>query len=264
LPGNSWECLVQPAKRIKKGYEIDFGQFQGVITEEPDTQRRVITFKPGVDVLSRLKDQGQVPLPPYIKEKLDKDADMDYLTRRYQTVYAKNDGASAAPTAGLHFTPELLEKIKGKGVTICYITLHTGAGTFKPVFAEFVDEHKMFAEEYEIGEETAEALRLPLDKLGVAQGKVVAVGTTVTRALEDCFSKHGKIVACKDEAEIFIYPPYKFNVISAMVTNFHFPKSTLLMMISAFAGKDFIFAAYKEAVKQKYRFYSFGDAMMIA
>ena len=259
LSGNSWECLVQPAKRIKKGYEIDFGKFCGTITEEPDTQRRVISFEAWVDVLSCLKEQGQVPLPPYIKEKLDEDADMDYLTQRYQTVYAKNDGASAAPTAGLHFTQELLKKIKDKGVIVCYITLHTGAGTFKPVFSEFVDEHKMFSEEYIIPKETAEAIQNAKN----SGNRVIGVGTTVVRTLEDCFAKHKSIIEAKDEAEIFIYPPYKFSVIDAMVTNFHFPKSTLLMMISAFAGKDFVFNAYKEAVKLRYRFYSFGDAMLI-
>ena len=259
LPGNSWECLVQPAKRIKKGYVIDFGKFCGAVTEEPDTQRRVLTFEAGVDVLAHLKDNGQVPLPPYIKEKLDEYADMDYLTQRYQTVYAKNEGASAAPTAGLHFIPELLEKIKNKGIIICYVTLHTGAGTFRPVFSEFVDGHKMFSEEYFIPKETAEMIQRAKDK----GNRVIGVGTTVVRTLEDCFVKHKKIIAVKDEAEIFIYPPYKLNVVDALVTNFHFPKSTLLMMVSAFAGRDFVFKAYKEAVARKYRFYSFGDAMLI-
>ena len=259
LPQNSWECLVQPAKRIKKGYEIDFGKFCGVITGEPDTQRRIITFGPEIDVLAHLKDRGEVPLPPYIKEKLDEYADMDYLTKRYQTVYAKNDGASAAPTAGLHFTRELLKTLADKGTIVCYITLHTGAGTFKPVFSEYVDEHKMFSEEYSIPKETAEIIQRAKDK----GNRVIGVGTTVVRTLEDCFFKHKKIIATRDEAEIFMYPPYKFNVADAMITNFHFPKSTLLMMISAFAGREFIFKAYKEAVAKKYRFYSFGDAMFI-
>ena len=263
---NSWECLVQPAKRMKKGYEIEFDGLKGLIVDEPDTQRRIIAFEPGTDILSHLRSKGQVPLPPYISEKLDKDADMEELARRYQTVYAKAEGASAAPTAGLHFTPELLEVIKGKGVRICYITLHTGAGTFKPVFSEFADEHKMFSEEYIIPEETVYEIARVKKQGCRVQGtgcRVIAVGTTVTRTLEDCFLKHGKIIETKDEASLFIYPPFKFNVVDALITNFHFPRSTLLMMVSAFAGKERIFNAYREAVEKKYRFYSFGDAMFI-
>ncbi|MFA5097831.1 MAG: tRNA preQ1(34) S-adenosylmethionine ribosyltransferase-isomerase QueA [Candidatus Margulisiibacteriota bacterium] len=280
LTQNTWECLVQPAKRIKKGYEIEFDGLKGRVVEEPDTQRRIIAFEPGADILSHLKSRGQVPLPPYINEKLGKDADKEELARRYQTVYAKAEGASAAPTAGLHFTPELLKELEDKGVKVCYITLHTGAGTFKPVFSEFVDEHTMFSEEYIIPEGTAyEIARVKLAASGVEPGqgsslrraessrvkggRVVAVGTTVTRTLEDCFLKHGKITEAKGEAGLFIYPPFKFNVVDALITNFHFPRSTLLMMVSAFAGKEFILNAYREAAEKKYRFFSFGDAMFI-
>ncbi len=257
LTRNTWECLVQPAKRIKKGYEIEFDGLKGRVVEEPDTQRRIIAFEPGADILSHLKSRGEVPLPPYISEKLGKDADKEELARRYQTVYAKAEGASAAPTAGLHFTPELLKQLEDKGVKVCYITLHTGAGTFKPVFSEFVDEHTMFSEEYIIPEKTAYEIER------VRDCRVVAVGTTVTRALEDCFLKHGKITEAKGEAGLFIYPPFKFNVVDALITNFHFPRSTLLMMVSAFSGKEPIFNAYREAVEKKYRFFSFGDAMFI-
>ena len=193
-----------------------------------------------------------MPLPPYIHEQL-KDQD------RYQTVYARNLGSAAAPTAGLHFTPELLEKIKSKGIKIIKITLHVGLGTFRPVVVDDVKNHKMHTESYEISEESAKKLN-EIRKNG---GRIVAVGTTTVRTLETVMEKYGEFKACSGETSIFIYPGYNFLAVDALVTNFHLPKSTLLMLVSAFADKDFIMKAYEYAVKEKYRFFSFGDAMLI-
>ena len=255
-----WECLVQPARRLKKGYEIEIKKGRAVILEEIDDSRRLIKFEVDGGLEKNLGRIGQVPLPPYIVEKLNiRQKLFGRLKERYQTVYADKPGASAAPTAGLHFTAELLDKLRAKGVRIAYITLHTGVGTFRPVLSEYVEGHRMFTEQYEISEETSAEVR----KAKEQKKRIVAVGTTVVRCLEDCYSKHGKIIPVKDEASIFIYPPFRFNVIDAMVTNFHFPKSTLLMMVSAFAGREFVMKAYLEAVKLRYRFFSFGDAMLI-
>ncbi|MFA5105148.1 MAG: tRNA preQ1(34) S-adenosylmethionine ribosyltransferase-isomerase QueA [Candidatus Margulisiibacteriota bacterium] len=260
MSGNIWECMVFPYKRLKEGTQIDLGKFTAVIKKDLGDSRKAIEFFFEGDFDSLLKEIGRIPLPPYIVSKLTEAESTDpFLLERYQTVYAEKAGASAAPTAGLHFTPELLAGLKDKGVEIAYITLHTGMGTFKPVTADMVKDHKMASEEYEITAETASKINSALKN-----GKrPVAVGTTVTRCLEDCLRKNGSIVPIKDSADIFIYPPFDFKVVKGLITNFHFPKSTLLMLVSAFAGKGFILEAYREAIKERYRFFSFGDAMMI-
>ena len=199
-----------------------------------------------------LDSLGEMPLPPYITEKLD---DRD----RYQTVFAKEIGSAAAPTAGLHFTPELLEEIQAKGVKIAYVTLHVGLGTFRPVSVDSVEEHDMHAEFYQMSQETADILN-QTHELG---GRIITVGTTSTRTLETIARDHGKFVACEGWTDIFIYPPYQFKGIDGMITNFHLPKSTLIMLISSLAGQDAVMNAYKIAVEEKYRFFSFGDAMLI-
>jgi S-adenosylmethionine:tRNA ribosyltransferase-isomerase len=260
ISGNIWECMVFPYRRLKEGTQVDLGKCSAVIREDIGDSRKAVEFFFEGDFDCFLKETGRIPLPPYIVSKLTEAETTDpLLLERYQTVYAEKAGASAAPTAGLHFTPELLAGLKDKGVEIAYITLHTGMGTFKPVTADMIKDHKMAAEEYEITAENAAKMNSALKN-----GKrLMAVGTTVTRCLEDCCRKNGSIVPVKDSADIFIYPPFDFKVVKAMITNFHFPKSTLIMLVSAFAGKDFVASAYKEAVKEKYRFYSFGDAMMI-
>lgn len=202
---------------------------------------------------------GNIPLPPYIERKLQSEELKQFDFDRYQTVYAKDEGSVAAPTAGLHFTQEILEKIKAKGVEIVYVTLNVGLGTFRPVKCENILDHKMHSETFEITQDAA-------DKINKAKSegkKVIAVGTTTVRTLETAFQKYGCIKACHNHSELFIYPPYEFKVIDNLITNFHLPKSTLLMLVSALAGKDFIFKAYKEAIENKYRFFSYGDCMLI-
>lgn len=249
-----WECLVKPAKRVKIGTVVSFGD--GVLKGECvgifDEGIRHIRFSyKGIfyEILDKL---GSMPLPPYIKEKLqDKD--------RYQTVYAKNIGSAAAPTAGLHFTKDLLKRIEDKGIKICYITLHVGLGTFRPVNVEDVTTHKMHSEFYSMSKEVADTLNMS-KKNGQ---RIVAVGTTSTRTIETIMTKYGEFRECSGWTDIFIYPGYEFKGIDALITNFHLPKSTLIMLVSAFASKDIILKAYEEAVKEKYRFFSFGDAMLI-
>ena len=249
-----WECLVKPAKRVKIGTVVSFGD--GVLKGECvgifDEGIRHIRFSyKGIfyEILDKL---GSMPLPPYIKEKLqDKD--------RYQTVYAKNIGSAAAPTAGLHFTKDLLKRIEDKGVKICYITLHVGLGTFRPVNVEDVTTHKMHSEFYSMSKEVADTLNMA-KKNGQ---RIVAVGTTSTRTIETIMTKYGEFRECSGWTDIFIYPGYEFKGIDAQITNFHLPKSTLIMLVSAFASKEIILKAYEEAVKEKYRFFSFGDAMLI-
>ena len=255
LRDNVYECLVRPARRIHVGDIVSFDD--GLLRV-----KCVDTFDEGIchfefiydGVLLEILDKiGSMPLPPYIHEKLgDKD--------RYQTVYAKNHGSSAAPTAGLHFTPTLLEELKKKGVTICYVTLHIGLGTFRPVNVDDVTNHKMHSEEYFITQEVADILNQ-----GIKDGKrIVAVGTTSTRTLESAFDvETNSFKECHDNTEIFIYPGYKFKVVNAQITNFHLPKSTLVMLVSAFASKEIILNAYNEAIKNEYRFFSFGDSMFI-
>ena len=251
---NTWECLTKPAKRIKKWTVVSFGEgkLNAICTEVLDEGIRKFRLEYKGILYEIMDELGEMPLPPYIHEKL-KDKN------RYQTVYAKNVGSAAAPTAGLHFTKELLNKIKKKGVNIAYVTLHVGLGTFRPVNVEDVTKHKMHSEYYVMGEEVANLL----NETKARGHKIISVGTTSTRTLETIASKYGKFVACSGWTDIFIYPGYEFKGIDYLITNFHLPKSTLVMLVSALAGKENIMKAYSEAVKNEYRFFSFGDAMLI-
>ena len=246
-----WMCLVRPGKRLKVGSRVIFGEGElvGTVVEKLETGEQIIEFESRGEFWEVVHNLGEVPLPPYIKTA---DSSQRKAESRYQTVYAEKEGASAAPTAGLHFTPELLGKIKDKGVRIAYLTLHTGLATFKPVYAENIEGHKMHAEYFEIPEETVAAVK--------EAKRVIAVGTTSVRALESIASKARRR---EGETDLFIYPGYEFKIVDAMITNFHWPRSTLVMLVSAFAGKDFIMDAYQEAIREKYRFFSFGDAMLI-
>ena len=252
--GDNWECLSKPAKRIKIGSTITFGngELKATCVGIGEDGIRIMKFEYTGIFYEILEKLGSMPLPPYIKEKLnDKD--------RYQTVYAKNIGSSAAPTAGLHFTNELLEQIKEKGIKICYVTLHVGLGTFRPVSVEDVTTHKMHSEFYNMSKEVAETL----NEAKKNNQRIVSVGTTSTRTLETIMSKYGEFKEISGWTDIFIYPGYEFKAIDAQITNFHLPKSTLIMLVSAFASKDMIINAYNEAVKNEYRFFSFGDSMFI-
>lgn len=251
---NIWETLVKPGKKCKPGAQISFGDglLTGEVVDVVEEGNRLIQFH-YEGVFEEILDQlGQMPLPPYITHQLqDKN--------RYQTVYAKHDGSAAAPTAGLHFTPELLKKIKEKGVNIAEVTLHVGLGTFRPVKVEDVTQHHMHSEFYVVEEEQAKLIN-DTKKNG---GRVISVGTTSCRTLESATGEDGILRAGSGWTEIFIYPGYQFKLIDALITNFHLPESTLLMLVSALAGKEQIMAAYEEAVKERYRFFSFGDAMFI-
>ena len=251
---NTWECLTKPAKRIKEGTIVSFGdgKLKAKCIQVLDEGIRKFELKYKGILYEILDELGEMPLPPYIHEKL-KDKD------RYQTVYAKNVGSAAAPTAGLHFTEELLDKIKAKGVNIAYITLHVGLGTFRPVNVEDVTKHKMHSEYYIMSDEVANLL----NETKESGHKVIAVGTTSTRTLETIASLYGKFKGCSGWTDIFIYPGYEFKGIDYLITNFHLPKSTLVMLVSALAGKENIMKAYNEAIKEKYRFFSFGDSMLI-
>ncbi|EAC5860963.1 TPA: tRNA preQ1(34) S-adenosylmethionine ribosyltransferase-isomerase QueA [Listeria monocytogenes] len=253
--GNAWETLVKPAKRIRKGATITFGDgaLKATCLEELEHGGRILEFSYEGIFYEVLEQLGEMPLPPYIKEQL---ADQD----RYQTVYAKENGSAAAPTAGLHFTEDLLTKISAKGVEIIFVTLHVGLGTFRPVDVEDTANHKMHSEFYRLTEESAERI----NKIKAQGGKVVAVGTTSIRTLETIASRHdGKLVAESGWTEIFISPGYTFQAVDALITNFHLPKSTLIMLVSALSDRTKILAAYNHAVEQQYRFFSFGDAMFI-
>ena len=251
---NIWECMVRPGKRVKTGTIVSFGngELKAVIGEnEEDGLKKVKFVYEGIfeEVLDKL---GQMPLPPYITEKLeDKD--------RYQTVYSKNPGSAAAPTAGLHFTNELLQKIKEKGIKIAYVTLHVGLGTFRPVKVEKITDHKMHSEFYEIDKTACDIIN-ETKKNG---GRVISVGTTSTRTLESAADENGYLVPKAENTDIFIYPGYKFKVVDALITNFHLPESTLLMLVSALYNREKILEAYECAKENKYRFFSFGDAMFI-
>jgi S-adenosylmethionine:tRNA ribosyltransferase-isomerase len=250
-----WDTLVKPAKRVKEGTVITFGdgRLKAVCIGTGEQGGRKLKFEYEGIFYEILDSLGEMPLPPYIKERLE---DRD----RYQTVYAKEVGSAAAPTAGLHFTESLLEEIQEKGIRVAFITLHVGLGTFRPVSVENVLEHDMHAEYYHMSEETANVL----NDVKAAGGRIISVGTTSTRTLETIASKHsGKFVAESGWTSIFIYPGYEFKAINGMITNFHLPKSTLIMLISALASRDHVMAAYEEAVQEKYRFFSFGDAMFI-
>lgn len=252
---DTWETLVKPAKRIKPGTTIIFGDGKLTATcmEEQADGGRLLSFSYEGIFYEVLEELGEMPLPPYIKAQLE---DRD----RYQTVFAKERGSAAAPTAGLHFSDELLETLRKKGVKIVFITLHVGLGTFRPVSAEQVEEHEMHAEYYELTEEAAQALNAVREN----GGRIVTVGTTSTRTLETVASEHeSKFIAQSGWTSIFIYPGYEFKAIDGMITNFHLPMSTLLMLISAFAGRENVLRAYQVAVQEKYRFFSFGDAMFI-
>lgn len=251
---NTWEVILRPGKKAKKGSRFVFGEglLRAEIVEVLESGNRIVRFEYSGIWEEVLNELGEMPLPPYIKEKLDD-------RERYQTVYSKIEGSAAAPTAGLHFTNELLERIREKGVKIVFVTLHVGLGTFRPVSVDNVEEHKMHSEYYEISEETARTIN-ETKKEG---GRVIAVGTTSVRTLETCASNEGILAAQSGNTEIFIYPGYKFKAIDAMITNFHLPESTLLMLISAFSDKETIMRAYSEAINERYRFFSFGDAMFI-
>ncbi|EQC2405181.1 tRNA preQ1(34) S-adenosylmethionine ribosyltransferase-isomerase QueA [Listeria monocytogenes] len=253
--GNAWETLVKSAKRIRKGATITFGDgaLKAICLEELEHGGRILEFSYEGIFYEVLEQLGEMPLPPYIKEQL---ADQD----RYQTVYAKENGSAAAPTAGLHFTEDLLAKISAKGVEIIFVTLHVGLGTFRPVDVEDTTNHKMHSEFYRLTEESAERI----NKIKAQGGKVVAVGTTSIRTLETIASRHdGKLVAESGWTEIFISPGYTFQAVDALITNFHLPKSTLIMLVSALSDRTKILAAYNHAVEEQYRFFSFGDAMFI-
>ncbi len=252
--GDVWETLVKPGKKAKIGTRLVFGEgiLTGEIVDIVEDGNRLIRFSyEGIfeEILDRL---GQMPLPPYITHEL-KDKN------RYQTVYAKHDGSAAAPTAGLHFTKELLEEIRKKGVSIAEVTLHVGLGTFRPVKARYVQEHHMHSEYYQVSEEAARLI----NETKISGGRVIAVGTTSCRTLESAAESDGSMRAKSGWTDIFIYPGYEFRVIDALITNFHLPESTLVMLVSALAGREHILHAYEEAVKERYRFFSFGDAMFI-
>ena len=251
---NIYECLCKPAKRVKIGTIVNFGDgiLKAKCIEAKEEGIREFEFLYDGIFYEILDKLGEMPLPPYIHKKL-KDKN------RYQTVYAKNIGSAAAPTAGLHFTQELLEKLKNKGITICYVTLHVGLGTFRPVNVEDVTTHKMHSEFYTINEETAKILNQ-----AKKEGKnIVSVGTTTTRVLETVMNQYQTFKACSGYTSIFIYPGYQFKAVDSLITNFHLPKSTLIMLVSAFCSKEIIMNAYSEAIKNNYRFFSFGDSMFI-
>lgn len=253
--GDDWEVLAKPAKRLRVGAQISFGdgRLTATVVEELDHGGRIVRFGYEGIFLEVLESLGEMPLPPYIHEKL---ADRE----RYQTVYAKENGSAAAPTAGLHFTEELLEQIAAKGVKLVYLTLHVGLGTFRPVSVDSLDDHKMHSEFYSLSEEAAQTLR----QVKANGGRVIAVGTTSIRTLETIGSKfQGQIQADSGWTNIFIKPGYDWKVVDAFSTNFHLPKSTLVMLVSAFAGRSLTLEAYEHAIAERYRFFSFGDAMFI-
>ena len=254
MENDVWETLVKPGKKLRPGAKVVFGDGRlraEILDVEEDGNRLVKFFYDGIweEVLDSL---GEMPLPPYITHKLqDKN--------RYQTVYAKFEGSAAAPTAGLHFTPELLEEIKAKGVDIARVTLHVGLGTFRPVKVDEITEHHMHSEFFMIDEEAAEKI----NRAKETGHRVICVGTTSCRTVESAADENGKLKECSGWTEIFIYPGYKFKVLDCLITNFHLPESTLIMLVSALAGREHVLAAYEEAVKERYRFFSFGDAMFI-
>ena len=254
IDDNNWECLTRPAKRVKVGTVISFGDGMLKATCSSVGEEGIRVFSLSYEgILYEILDKlGTMPLPPYIHEKLEDQS-------RYQTVYAKNIGSAAAPTAGLHFTKELLNDIKNKNVNIAYLTLHVGLGTFRPVNVEDVTKHKMHTEYYSISKETCDII----NKTKESKNKIVVVGTTSVRVLETVMNRFGELKECSGVTDIFIYPGYKFKIVDNLITNFHLPKSTLVMLVSALAGKDNIMKAYHEAVLNKYRFFSFGDAMFI-
>ncbi|MCE4955571.1 tRNA preQ1(34) S-adenosylmethionine ribosyltransferase-isomerase QueA [Staphylococcus haemolyticus] len=254
IENNDWEVLLKPAKRIKVGNKLSFGEGKIIAEciEELDQGGRIMRLHYEGILEERLNELGEMPLPPYIKERLD---DPD----RYQTVYAKESGSAAAPTAGLHFTDELLDEIRAKGINIAFITLHVGLGTFRPVSVEDINDHEMHSEYYQMTQETADLL----NQTKKESHRIISVGTTSTRTLETIRRDYNEFVAVSGWTDIFIYPGFTYKAIDGLITNFHLPKSTLVMLVSAFSSRENILNAYKEAVKLEYRFFSFGDAMLI-
>ena len=255
IENDTWEAMVRPGNKLKVGSKVIFGNgiLKATILEVLDGGNRKVQFE-YEGIFNEIHDKvGLMPLPPYITEATKED------NKKYQTVYAKYDGSAAAPTAGLHFTEELLEKIKAKGIEVATVTLHVGIGTFRPVKVENVEEHEMHSEHYYIKKEEAEKV----NKAKKTGHKVIAVGTTSCRVLESVSDENGMIKEIEDDTSIFIYPGYKFKCIDSLITNFHLPESTLIMLVSSLAGREFILKAYNEAVKEKYKFFSFGDAMLI-
>lgn len=249
-----WEALVRPGRRVPAGSRVAFGQggLRAVVLDRTEAGGRLLRFEPAGELDRRLGELGQMPLPPYIRAPLSD-------PERYQTVYARQEGSAAAPTAGLHFTPALLRQVADHGVQVAYLTLHVGLGTFRPVQVERIEEHTMHAEYYAVPEATAAAV----NKARRDGRRVVAVGTTVARTLEAAAGDDGAVRAGEGRTDLFIYPGYRWKVVDGLVTNFHLPRSTLLMLVSAFLGRERTLAAYEEAVRQRYRFFSFGDAMLI-
>ena len=254
--GDQWEVLAKPAKRLRVGAKVEFGdgRLLATVVEELEHGGRIVEFSYDGIFLEVLESLGEMPLPPYIHEKLED-------RERYQTVYAKENGSAAAPTAGLHFTEDLLQKIEAKGVHLVYLTLHVGLGTFRPVSVDNLEEHEMHSEYYQFSQEAADTL----NQVKAKGGRVVAVGTTSIRTLETIGNKFdGQLQADAGWTNIFIKPGYDFKVVDAFSTNFHLPKSTLVMLVAAFAGRDFVLEAYRHAVEERYRFFSFGDAMFLS
>ena len=256
-----WEVLIRPSKRVKEDTIIKISDELSAEVIKPleDDGKWLVKMIYDGDIFEILHKVGNIPLPPYIERKMASEDLKKLDFERYQTVYAKDEGSVAAPTAGLHFTQEILQKLENKGVEIGYVTLNVGIGTFRPVKCENVLDHKMDSETFEITQQTADLI----NRAKAQNKKIVAVGTTTVRTLETAYQQFGEIKACKSASELFIYPPYEFKVIDRLITNFHLPKSTLLMLVSALAGKDFVFEAYKQAIENKYRFYSYGDCMFI-
>lgn len=251
---DTWETIVYPGKKARPGHIIEFGEglLEAEIVQVLEDGNRIVKFN-YEGIFEELLDKlGEMPLPPYIHEKLED-------KNRYQTVYAKNEGSAAAPTAGLHFTPELMKQLEDKGVNIARLTLHVGLGTFRPVKADDINDHKMHSEFYMIDKENVDII----NKTRENGGKIITVGTTSTRTLESIANENGHIKACSGWTDIFIYPGYKFKIVDNLITNFHLPESTLIMLVSALAGRENVLNAYKCAVEEKYRFFSFGDAMFI-
>ena len=253
--GDLWECLVRPGRKLKPGAQVIFGDGQLTATVEAELNdgKRTVRFHYQGIFLEILEQLGRMPLPPYIKAELQDQ-------ERYQTVYSKVVGSAAAPTAGLHFTPELLEQVREMGVKVCYVTLHVGLGTFRPVKAEEITDHEMHSEFCQISQETADII----NETKRNGGRVICVGTTSCRTVESFAAEDGTMSERSGWTSIFIYPGYKFKVLDALITNFHLPQSTLIMLVSALAGREHVLAAYEEAVREKYRFFSFGDAMFIS
>lgn len=249
-----WETIVKPGKKLKQGAKVEFGngKLEAQIIDIVNEGNRIVEFKYDGIFEEVLNELGEMPLPPYIKTKL-KDKD------RYQTVYAKNEGSAAAPTAGLHFTPDLLKQINSNGINIAHLTLHVGLGTFRPVKVDNILEHKMHSEFYILDEEQAEII----NQTKRNKNRIISVGTTSTRTLESCADDKGFVKAQSGYTDIFIYPGYKFKIVDELITNFHLPESTLIMLVSALAGRENVLKSYNEAVKERYRFFSFGDAMFI-